>query len=103
MNDEETIAYYSSLADELGGSITVRYQNAIYLVFNETQIFTNIWAKILQANGFILCQNLIRNVMRVFCSTVYQYISKAANIMTWTAAVKSISMLKMDLRRFFRE
>lgn len=39
LNDEETIAYYSSLAAEFGGSMTARYQHAICLVFDETRIY----------------------------------------------------------------
>jgi len=39
LNDEETTAYYSSLAAELGGSMTARYQHAICLVLDETQIY----------------------------------------------------------------
>ena len=39
MSDEETIAYYSSLATEFGGSMTAWYQNAIYLVLDKTRVF----------------------------------------------------------------
>ena len=39
MDDDETIRYYSSLATEFGGGMTARYQNAICLVLNETQVF----------------------------------------------------------------
>ena len=39
MDDDETIRYYSTLAAELGGSMTARYQNAICLVLNETQVY----------------------------------------------------------------
>ena len=39
LNDEETTAYYSSLAAEFGGSMTARYQHAICLVLDETQIY----------------------------------------------------------------
>ena len=31
--------YYSSLATEFGGNMTAWYQNAIYLILDETQIF----------------------------------------------------------------
>ena len=39
LNDEETIAYFSSLAVEFGGSMTARYQHAICLVLDETRIY----------------------------------------------------------------
>ena len=39
MDDDETIRYYSALAAEHGGSVSARYQNAICLVLNETQVY----------------------------------------------------------------
>jgi len=35
LNDEEMILHYSALAQEFGGSLTARYQNAICLVLSE--------------------------------------------------------------------
>jgi 8-oxo-dGTP diphosphatase len=42
LNDEETIAHFSSLAAEFGGSITARYQHAICLVLDDTQIYEHM-------------------------------------------------------------
>lgn len=39
MNDDDMIAYYSTLADEMGGSMTARYQNAICLILSPEEIF----------------------------------------------------------------
>ena len=39
MNDDEMLAYYSALADEMGGSMTARYKNAICLVLDDAQIY----------------------------------------------------------------
>ena len=39
MNDEEAIAYYASLADEMGGKMVARYKNAICLILNDNEIF----------------------------------------------------------------
>jgi len=35
MNDDEALTYYSALAEEFGGCVTARYQNAIYLIIND--------------------------------------------------------------------
>ena len=42
LNDEEAIAYFSSLAADFGGSITARYQHAICLVLDETRIYEHM-------------------------------------------------------------
>ena len=42
MNDDETIAYYSALAAEMGGKMTARYQNAIYLILENGQIYEHM-------------------------------------------------------------
>ena len=39
LNDEETTAYYASLAAELGGSMVARYRHAICLVLDDTRIY----------------------------------------------------------------
>ena len=39
LDDDEMIAYYSSLAAEFGGSVTARYQNAICLVLDKNRIY----------------------------------------------------------------
>ena len=39
MDDNEAVRYYSSLAEEFGGSMTARYQNAICLVMSEDHIY----------------------------------------------------------------
>ena len=40
MGDDEAIAHYSALADEMGGSMTARYQNGICLVLSPTEMYT---------------------------------------------------------------
>ena len=42
MDDDEVIRHYSALAAELGGSMTARYQNAICLVLNDTQLYEHM-------------------------------------------------------------
>ena len=42
LNDDEAITYFSSLAAEFGGSMTARYQHAICLVFDETQVYEHM-------------------------------------------------------------
>ncbi|MCL2060298.1 MAG: hypothetical protein FWH01_14805 [Oscillospiraceae bacterium] len=42
LNDEEAIAYFSSLATEFGGSITARYQHAICLVLDDAQVYEHM-------------------------------------------------------------
>ena len=42
LNDEEAIAHFSSLAVEFGGSMTARYQHAICLVLDETQVYEHM-------------------------------------------------------------
>jgi len=42
MDDDETLRYYSALAEEFGGSMTAWYQNAICLVLNETQVYEHM-------------------------------------------------------------
>jgi 8-oxo-dGTP diphosphatase len=42
MNDDDTRAYYSSLAAEFGGKMTARYKNAICLILDETRIYEYI-------------------------------------------------------------
>ena len=39
LNDDEAIAYFSSLADEFGGSLTARYHHAIFLVLDKSKIY----------------------------------------------------------------
>lgn len=39
LTDEEMIDYYSSLSEEYGGKLTVRYKNAICLVLSENEIY----------------------------------------------------------------
>lgn len=39
LNDEEMIAYYSVLAKKHGGTMTGRYKNAIYLIYDEEHSF----------------------------------------------------------------
>ena len=46
LNDEEAIMYFSSLADEFGGSLTARYQHAICLVIDETRIYEHMGVEI---------------------------------------------------------
>ena len=53
MSDDETIAYYSALAAELGGSMTARYQNAIVLVLDETRVYEYMGEDI-AGNPFLL-------------------------------------------------
>ncbi|MCL2216235.1 MAG: hypothetical protein FWB91_04350 [Defluviitaleaceae bacterium] len=38
MNDDETITYYSTLADKMGGKMVARYKNAICLILGEGQM-----------------------------------------------------------------
>ena len=38
MNDDEAIAHYSALADEMGGQMVARYRNAICLILEDGQI-----------------------------------------------------------------
>ena len=42
MNDDETIAYYCALADEMGGAMTARYKNAICLILDNGQIYESM-------------------------------------------------------------
>ena len=42
LDDEETIAYFSALASELGGSMTAYYQNAVCLVMDENRIYEHM-------------------------------------------------------------
>jgi len=39
MSDDDAIAHYSALANEMGGSMTARYQNAICLVVSPTEVY----------------------------------------------------------------
>jgi len=39
LNDAEMITHYASIAEEFGGSVTARYQNAICLVLSETAVY----------------------------------------------------------------
>jgi 8-oxo-dGTP diphosphatase len=38
MDDDETIAYYSTLANKMGGKMVAKYKNAIFLILNEGQM-----------------------------------------------------------------
>lgn len=42
LSDDEMIQYYSSLAKQNGGQITGRYRNAIYLILNESAIYSSM-------------------------------------------------------------
>ena len=42
MNDDEAIAYYCSLADEMGGKMVARYRNAICLILGTGQVFEHM-------------------------------------------------------------
>ena len=42
LSDDEMIQYYSSLAKQHGGQITGRYRNAIYLILNESAIYSSM-------------------------------------------------------------
>ncbi len=54
MNDEQVIAFYSSLAAEFGGRMTARYINAIYLVLNENQVYEHMDEDIASDKFFIV-------------------------------------------------
>lgn len=41
LNDDEMIAYYSSLAKEMGGRMIARYRNAICFVLDDKRIYEN--------------------------------------------------------------
>jgi len=41
-SDEETISFYSSIAEEFGGQMTARYLNAICLVMDDNQIYQHM-------------------------------------------------------------
>lgn len=42
LNDDEMIAYYSSLAENHGGKLIGRYRNAICLILDENKIYTSM-------------------------------------------------------------
>lgn len=42
LSDDEMIQYYSSLAKQHGGQITGRYRDAIYLILNESAIYSSM-------------------------------------------------------------
>lgn len=54
MNDDEVIAYYSSLAAEFGGRMTAKYQNAICLVLDEMRVYEHMGEDIASERFFIV-------------------------------------------------
>ncbi len=42
LNDDEMILHYSALADRHGGKLTGRYRNAIYLILDETTVYSSM-------------------------------------------------------------
>ena len=54
MNDDDAIAYYSALADEMGGKMVARYKNAICLVLDAGQVFCHMGSDIASDSFYIV-------------------------------------------------
>ena len=63
MNDDETIAYYASLANEMGGKMTAQYKNAICLILGDGQMYEYMGDDIASSPFYIVSKpHNMRNV-----------------------------------------